>query len=402
MKPLDNSIPGPLKCYGTDFAAFLTVRGYAATSIRLRLYLLRHFSSWLDTHNISLKDCDDKVLASYQTDRARTHQDMSSPGKIAPMIEFLRLHGLIPDAPMITCPPPDPCDELLNQWCHHLLHTRSVQQTTTDYYCYYATPFARQYMPDGAASVLVPESIRAYIAEAFPHVTKCRAVLTVTALRSFLQFLYSSGRMPEPLDHLVLRPRVYRDSTIPKGLSADDTNTLIAAVSTDTSKGKRNRAIMLLLARLGLRASEVAALTLDDIDWRNGTIRIHGKGGYTDRMPLPTEVGAAISAYLLAPKPPTDTGRAMFLSAKAPYRPITRNVVKCIVADTARAAGIDPVSAHRFRHALATTTINAGASLEEVGQLLRHRHLSSTTIYAKVDLTRLRLITRPWPSQESS
>lgn len=397
MQPLNYTIPGPLTGHGHAFADYLKRLGYAPTSIGLRLNLLRHFSRWLEDRSINLDECDDARLSDYCRQRSVTHTDMASPGKIAPMITFLRQAGLIAD----EAPPPpltrNRRDELLDNWSTYLLEERGLCPVTVDYNRRFATPFILECLPDGDASTLAPEPVCEFVSTHLPQRSSNEAFKTVTALRSLLKYLHSSGQLTEPLDHLILRPRTYRDTTIARGLPADDIDTLLHTVSTDTRVGKRDRAIFLLLARLGLRAGEVAALTLDDLDWTQATIRIHGKGGYIDRMPLPADVGTAITDYLRVPKDPAMTGRVLFHSARAPYRPITSEIVKSVIQNAARTAGIGPIGAHRLRHTLATTTINSGASLEEVAQLLRHRHLTSTMIYAKVDLTRLTLITRPWP-----
>lgn len=396
MQPLDYTVSGPLTGHGHPFADYLQYLGYAPTSIGLRLNLLRHFSNWLTTHCPSPNQCDDTVLDKYYQQRATTHTDMATVGKIAPLVAYLRSTGVI--APPRPIPPKarNKHDELLDTWCDYLHDERGLHLATTRSYRRYAKPFVDACLPEEHTHPTA-QSVTRFISTHLPRLSINGATTTVTAVRSLLKYLDHLGRLPEPLDPLILRPRAYRNSTIPRGLPATDVDTLITTTSTDTIHGRRNHAILLLLARLGLRAHEVAALTLDDLDWAHGTIRIHSKGGYIDHMPLPVDVGTAIAEYLTAPKNPAITGRALFHSARAPYRPITSSTVKSVVRTTANTAGLGPIGAHRLRHTLATTTINTGASLEEVAQLLRHRHLTSTMIYAKVDLTRLTLITRPWP-----
>jgi integrase/recombinase XerD len=159
--------------------------------------------------------------------------------------------------------------------------------------------------------------------------------------------------------------------------------------------GARDFAILMLLARLGLRTVEVCRLELDDLDWRAGEIEVDGKGHERDRLPLPTDVGEALVDYLMLRGP--REGRCVFLTVKAPIRQIEPTAVRSVVRDACRRAGLEHVAAHRLRHALASQLLREGASLIDIGQVLRHKHLQSTAIYAKVDLARLRQAAQPWP-----
>ena len=173
-------------------------------------------------------------------------------------------------------------------------------------------------------------------------------------------------------------------------------DTLLDACDRSSAVGRRDVAVITLLRRLGLRCAEVAALELSDIDWRAGTLTIHGKGSRTDRMPLPVDVGEAIVEYLRHGRTST-TARTVFVRAVAPFTPLEPGSVTCIVARAARRAGLGTVHAHRLRHTAATETLNAGASLQEVAQLMRHVSVATTVIYAKTDRNRLAQIARPWP-----
>ena len=154
---------------------------------------------------------------------------------------------------------------------------------------------------------------------------------------------------------------------------------------------------MVVILRLGLRASEVATLRLDDIDWRAGQLTVHGKGARVDELPLPVDVGVAIAAYLRGGRPRDATAREVFLRVQPPAAAMTRGGVTGIVARASRRAGIEVVRAHRLRHTAATDMLGQGAALAEIGQVLRHRWPGSTSIYARVDVARLRTIARPWP-----
>jgi integrase len=186
---------------------------------------------------------------------------------------------------------------------------------------------------------------------------------------------------------------------LPKALSADQVTALLACCDEGTATGRRDLAILSLLSRLGLRVGEVAALMLDDLDWRRGEIIVRGKGGRRDRLPLPADVGERIVAYLLDGRPVATHSRAVFVGAQAPYRPLRSNTVTTVVVSAARRAGVGLVGAHRLRHSAATAMLRSGGSLVEIGQVLRHVRPLTTALYAKVDIEALRQLAQPWPGE---
>lgn len=188
---------------------------------------------------------------------------------------------------------------------------------------------------------------------------------------------------------------------LPKALELDQVRRLLSSCDRDTANGRRDFAILTMLVRLGLRAGEVAGLGLDDIDWRAGETVIRGKGRRTEQVPLPADVGEAVAAYLRNGRPPTAEGRSVFVRFKAPHRALSAGGVSQVVAAAGLRAGLGRIHAHRLRHTAATEMLRAGAPLSEIGQLLRHRRLLTTAIYAKVDREALRTIARPWPGGEA-
>jgi integrase/recombinase XerD len=182
-----------------------------------------------------------------------------------------------------------------------------------------------------------------------------------------------------------------------QALDGDQVAALLASCDPRTRTGRRDLAILTLLARLGLRAGEVAALRLGDIDWRRGEITVRGKGNRQDRLPLPADVGQRIVDWLQDGRPETAQGRAVFVRAQAPYRPLTSNAVTTVVACAGQRAGLGVIGAHRLRHSAATAMLRAGGSLTEIGQTLRHARPLTTAIYAKADIEGLRQLARPWP-----
>jgi site-specific recombinase XerD len=221
-----------------------------------------------------------------------------------------------------------------------------------------------------------------------------------TAFRSFFRFLFQSGELQADLSAAVPTVADWRLSTIPKYLLPDEIERVVGSCDRQTSTGRRDYAILLLLARLGLRAGEVVALELDDIDWRAGEILVRGKGLLHDRMPLPVDVGQALTSYLRMDRPACKT-RRVFVCMKAPRSGFTGpSTVATIVRRALDRAGLDPVfkGAHLLRHSLATRMLRSGASMSEIGEVLRHRTPSTTEIYAKLDFEGLRSLAQPWPN----
>ncbi|MBV9162187.1 MAG: tyrosine-type recombinase/integrase, partial [Pseudonocardiales bacterium] len=222
----------------------------------------------------------------------------------------------------------------------------------------------------------------------------------VTALRSLLRFLHVDGMISGPLVGAVPAVAGWRLAGLPRGLERSQVEAVLAGPDVSTAVGLRDRAVLMLLARLGLRGGEAAALRLADVDWRRGEILVRGKAARVERLPLPVEVGEALAAYLTGGRPPCSCA-ALFVTARAPYHALSGTAVRAIMGRACRNARQPRVGAHRLRHSLATEVLRAGAGLPEVGQLLRHRNQLSTTIYAKVDQTALRALARPWPLSAS-
>jgi integrase/recombinase XerD len=226
-----------------------------------------------------------------------------------------------------------------------------------------------------------------------------RAQLMTTAFRSFFRFLFQSGELQADLSAAVPTVADWRLSTIPKYLLPNEVDRLVASCDRQTSTGRRDYAILLLLARLGLRAGEIVGLQLDDVDWRAGEILVRGKGLLHDRMPLPVDVGQALTSYLRTDRPVCKTCR-VFVCTKAPRSGFAGpSTVTTIVRRALDRAGLNPIfkGAHLLRHSLATTMLRSGASMGEIGEVLRHRIPSTTEIYAKLDFEGLRSLAQPWP-----
>jgi site-specific recombinase XerD len=182
-------------------------------------------------------------------------------------------------------------------------------------------------------------------------------------------------------------------------LPSEQVQSLLTAHDLDTRVGLRDHAVLVVLARLGLRGAEVAALKLTDIEWRAGQLVVQGKGSRVERLPLPAEVGQALADYVTRGRPSCECG-SLFVTARRPFRPLTPGAVRAIMGRACGRCDLPRLGAHRLRHTLASDLLRAGASLPEIGQVLRHRSQLSTTIYAKVDYATLRTLARPWPGGE--
>lgn len=218
------------------------------------------------------------------------------------------------------------------------------------------------------------------------------------ALRAFLRYCFVTGLVERDLSGAALPVSGRRRSLLPEGITPPQEKALLGVCDRRRAIGRRDYAVILLILRLGLRANEVATLRLDDLDWRAGQLTVHGKGNRVDELPLPVDVGEAIAAYLCRGRPRSATEREVFLRTQPPPVGLTRVGVSSLVAAAAQRAGLGVVRPRRLRHTAATAMLRAGASLPEISQVLRHRSLGSTAIYARVDLEGLRMIARPWPT----
>jgi site-specific recombinase XerD len=242
--------------------------------------------------------------------------------------------------------------------------------------------------------------ISAFVLRHAPTMGCRRAQLMTTAFRSFFRFLFQTGELQADLAGSVPTVADWRLSTVPKHLRPEEVCRLLGGCDRKTSAGRRDYAVLLLLARLGLRAGEVVSLQLDDIDWRAGEILIRGKGLLHDRMPLPVDVGEALTSYLRMDRPRCQT-RRVFVCMKAPRCGFAGpSTVSTIVRRALDRAGLHPAfkGAHLLRHSLARTMLRSGASMGEIGEVLRHRVPSTTEIYAKLDFDALRSLAHRWPA----
>ena len=278
---------------------------------------------------------------------------------------------------------------------------RGVRSNTARQYIDLVRPFLQtRVLPEGLdmdLRGLNAADVISFVVANCPRRSNGMAKLTVTALRSLLGFLHVDGVIDRSLIYAVPSACGRRLVGLPKGLDPDQVRRLLSSCDMASRSGSRDLAVLTMLVRLGLRAGEVAKLQLHDIDWRAGEIVVHGKGNCIDRLPLPTDIGEAVATYLHLSRPETAQGRSVFVRVNPPHGALTTGAVTKIVREAARRCGLGRIHAHRLRHTAATMMLRAGASLSEIGQLLRHRNPITTAIYAKVDRDALRTIARPWP-----
>lgn len=392
---------GPLEPYAEGFADELARQGYKpVTGIRGQLFLVSHLSRWLAEQDLepSARNLPEVVEAFFTERRTVGYANYRTAKALVPLLAYLRGLGVVAPAPVAAL---TPTQTLLERFRAYLIGERGLAATTARGYVDAVRGFvvARE-RSDGQLDLeaLTAAEVTVFVVEACSAQTRGSAKMLVTALRSLLGFLHTDGILKESLVTAVPSAASWRMAGLPKGLEPAETTRLLASCERRTRTGRRDFAVLMLLIRLGLRAGEVAALKLDDIDWRAGELLVRGKGPRHERLPLPDDVGKALVGYLQHGRPSTAAGRRVFASVRAPVRPMTTSAVSNVVSSAGKRAGLDgPVRAHRLRHTAASRLLAAGAPLVEIGQLLRHRSQLTTAIYAKVDTEALRTLARPWP-----
>lgn len=395
-------VRGPLAGYVSGFAGVLVDRGYAPGSVLQQLCLVSQLSRWLDAEGLGVDGLTELEAERFlAARRARGVRLFRSLLALEPVLGYLRGLGVAPE--VVAVGAVGPVEELLERYRRYLLVERTLTVASARLYVGSVRSFVERF-DDGdglALDRLGSAQVSAFVLDEARRLPGTSIRTVATALRSLLGFLYVEGLIDRSLAGAVPGVGAWRGAALPRPLESDQLRRLLASFDCDTAVGRRDLAIVLLMSRLGLRCGEVARLALEDIDWRAGELLVYGKGRHDDRLPLPVDVGRAVAVYLRRDRPPRAAVRAVFVTALAPHRAMGSGAVSRVVFRGARRAGLGPVTAHRLRHTAATELLRAGASLPEVGQVLRHRSLVSTAIYAKVDDRSLRELARPWPTQRS-
>ncbi|MEI7902649.1 MAG: site-specific integrase [bacterium] len=391
--------------FGRHVDAFcddLVAQRYARLTICYAVSAAVRFGRWLDKRKLGACDITEEVIARFRGRRC-LRKIRKGEALLQKLLLRLRLDGVAPEPVERTSR--TPLEQVLEDFCDYLRRERGLSLNTIETYSHVAWYFISQRFGAGPVdlSALDVHDVRAFVLRHAQGRPSDSLRWKVNALRWFLRFLYLHGDVSSQLAGHVPTPPVWRHDVPPKWLGRDDIALVLDRCDRQSATGKRDFAILMLLAKLGLRSGEVATLKLDDIRWETGDIVVCGKGRERKRFPLLQDVGEAIAAYLRFGRPPS-CSRNVFLRAKAPYRELAgSSPIYCIAAGALARAGMSPPrsGAHLFRHSLATNLMRNGATLGEIGQILHHRDPNTTAIYAKADIDGLRAVALPWPGEGS-
>jgi len=391
---------GPLTPFAAGFAVELARLGYTPLSTRDQLGVVAHFSRWLHGEGLQVGDVGEEAAGAFlRARRAEGYHAHLQLASLLPLLTYLRGLGVIvPARPPVL----SPVERELERFRSYLLVERGLTAAGARGYVTMVRPFVADRV--GAAGVdparVTAAEVTSFLVAATSRLGGKTVQRSASALRALLRFWHLDGVLAASLAEAV--PKVaHRAPQLPRALAPEQVTAMLASCDTHRVDGLRDHAMLLLMARLGLRCGEVARLALGDLDWRCGQITVRGKGNRRDLLPLPVEVGQAIADYLQNGRPATAIGRSVFVRVKAPHRGLTSGGVTQAVAAASRRAGLGTVYGHRLRHSAATAMLAAGGSLAEIGQVLRHRRPLTTAVYAKVDIEALRTLARPWPQAAS-
>lgn len=399
IPPAESGPSGPLSRFIPQYMALIRAQGYVQGSQRYHLSLLEYFDAWLARRECALNQIDGALVKEFLDQQVRAQwKHVSAPATMRRLIAMLRQIGVTPAAVSVA---PTAAEEAVAKYHRFLVDERALSPATAVSWVQYVEPLLLERFRDGAIelSALRPSDITAFVQRHARKHGSSYARKLVASMRSFLRYLHYKGLHDQDLAKVVPKVARWSLSTLPKYLPARDVKRVIAACDRRTAMGRRNYAILLLLARLGLRAGEVIRFSLDDIDWEHARMTVHGKAGRSTQLPLPADVARAIATYIRRDRPRCQC-RAVFIRDHAPLAGLAKwNSISKIVKTALKTAGVNSArkGAHLLRHSLATDMLRQGASLDEIGEILRHRSPDTTAIYAKVDLNALRSLAVAWP-----
>ncbi len=396
QKSIERWQAGPLGPYVGGFAAAMKDDGHPIEVVRIYVRIVACLSVWMKRRRLQAVDLCEARLEEFLRPRKRRRPGV--PLTVRSFLEHLRRSGVVGDQQPRR---PTSGELLAQEYAEHLDHERGLAASTRINYLWHVSRFILEQFGTGPTHLdrIGGDEISSFVLRHARDTSPGSAQAMTTSLRSFLRFLLMRGKIGTALADCVPTVASWSLSRIPCSLTPGDIKRLVAACDRRTALGRRDLAVLLLLSRLGLRAREVVALTLDDIDWVAGEITLTGKGRRRDRLPLPNDVGAALAAYVRDGRPQCET-RRLFVRARAPLHGFLGSGAVCTTVRRAlRRAGLHPSrrGAHLLRHTAATQMLQRGASLGEIGDVLRHRNVKTTAIYAKVDLSALRALAPRWP-----
>jgi integrase/recombinase XerD len=385
------------------FAKELSQGRYQWVAARKHIRAAEHFLHWIAHRNLSIRSVEERYAQQFLDHLKRCccrgHHPPLEPHQQKYSVDlwfvYLRRAGIVPTPTVV-----EPAVEapMLVSFCDWMRRQRGASDATLSIYRFELRAFIKKLGED--PRMYDARNLRQFVLDKSQQSGWASARKSICAIRMFLRFLISQGRCSTSLYASVPTLAHWRLSALPRYLQPDQVEQVIASPDLTTSLGRRNRAILLLLARLGLRAGDIVQLRLGDLDWREGMICVSGKGRRQAVLPLTQEVGDALAAYIKDHRPQADTD-AVFVRSFAPYRAFNDSTsVSAIVARAMRRVGVNCSkrgAAHILRHSVASSMLRQGVSLQDIAGVLRHRSLLTTEIYAKVDVLTLRQIAQPWP-----
>ena len=400
-RPSRVRVRGPLEPFACGFREELARQGYTLHSASNQLQLMAHASRWLASRGLGVGELTPgRVEEFLAARRSEGYTLWLSTKAMTPVVAYLRGVGVVPTPRPVG--PATPAEELVERYRVYLVQERGLAASTVTSYVHVAGLFFSARSPEGELDLecLSAGEVTDFVLAECATRKIGSAKYVVCGLRSLLRFLFVSGHVATQLDAAVPKVAGWRLVGLPTAFGHHEVTRLLASCDQRSTFGRRDFAVLTLLIRLGLRAGEVAALELDDIDWRAGEVTIRGKGRREERLPVPVDVGDAVVGWLRRGRPDCECSN-VFTRVRAPHRGLTSRGVSAIVCAACVRAGLPEVNAHRLRHTAATEMLRAGAGLIEVGQVLRHASMLTTAIYAKVDRDRLRTLALPWPGSAS-
>jgi site-specific recombinase XerD len=378
----------------------LAADGFSRVHSRIQLRLVGHFNRWLEQRRIQPKDLDEEIIKRYWRGfERRKRVRWYDVGALVRLLDLLREEGITP--PRTIEAVPTPREALLEEYRCYLLDERGLSQATARNVLPFVDRFLMRRFPRHHFDfpALNAKDVTAFVRKEAAGLGSVQAKHMVTALRGFFRYLRHRGEIETDLAGCVPCVPYYSLSTVPKFLPPGTVEKILRAIDRRSPMGRRDRAMLMLLVRLGLRTCELVRLELEDIDWELGEITIRGKGGRWSKLPLPPDVGEALAVYLRHDRPRC-LARQVFITQRAPITGLSTGcaIVKA-VSRALKRAGVESerTGGYLFRHTLATEMLGRGASLREIGEVLRHRKADTTRIYAKVDFGALRKLAQPWP-----
>lgn len=381
------------------FAAALTTQGHSSETRRRCVSTAAHLAEWATDRSVGVAEFDEAVVARFMRCVARWRWRGRRRRCERERRYALRFLQHLRDVGVARAAPGRSRSALLTEYDAWMREHRGLSASTISHSLRVVDALLASVTGDPAK--LDVGGVRRFVFDYIRQHAPASAGLVTTNVRCFLRFLIARGRCPTELVEAVPKVPTWRLARLPRYLPDEDIERIVAATDRESPTARRDRSMLLLLARLGLRASDVIALRLGDIDWEEGRVRVAGKSRRETALPLPQDVGDAILRYLEAERPSAATDR-IFLTVCAPIRPITSSGLHDVLVRAIERAGVQSPSlgTHVLRYSLATRLLRQGATLDAIGAVLRHRDVESTALYAKVDFRLLRQIAQPWPDAQ--